>query len=118
MIVSIDHDSGEPPFEQVRGQLARQINDGTLAVGTKLPTVRRLAADIGIAPNTVARAYRELEEVGLLDTRGRSGTFVAAAGSASTARAADAAADYVRIVDALGLDRDEALRIVRAALRR
>lgn len=116
MTVVIDSASSMPPFEQVRTQLARQINDGDLPVGTKLPTVRRLAADLGIAANTVARAYRELEAAGLLETRGRAGTFVAAGGDRTMARAAAAAAEYVRAVDALGVDREKALAIVKAAL--
>jgi DNA-binding transcriptional regulator YhcF (GntR family) len=114
----VDARSAVPPFEQVRGQLAGQINDGTLPVGLKLPTVRALAADLGIAPNTVARAYRELEAAGLLDTRGRAGTFVGAHGDDARARAAEAAADYAQAVDRLGVDRAEALEIVRAALER
>jgi DNA-binding transcriptional regulator YhcF (GntR family) len=116
MTVVIDSASSMPPFEQVRTQLAGQINDGDLPVGSKLPTVRRLATDLGIAANTVARAYRELETAGLLETRGRAGTFVAANGDRSKARAAAAAAEYVRAVDALGIDRTQALSIVEAAL--
>src|SRR5687768_10815672 len=59
-MIVIDARSPVPPFEQVRFQLAQQIHDGTLIVGTRLPTIRRLAADLGLAINTVARAYREL----------------------------------------------------------
>ncbi|MFD0785737.1 GntR family transcriptional regulator, partial [Micromonospora azadirachtae] len=77
MLISVDLDSSVPPYEQVRGQLAEMIGDGRLPVGTRLPTVRQLAADLNLAPNTVARAYRELEGAGLLETRGRNGTFVA-----------------------------------------
>lgn len=116
MNVVIDTASALPPFEQVRGQLAQQINDGTLPVGVKLPTVRSLAAELGLAANTVARAYRELESASLLETRGRAGTFVGANGDASKARAAAAASDYVVIIDGLGIDRAEALAIVEAAL--
>jgi DNA-binding transcriptional regulator YhcF (GntR family) len=112
----VDSGSAVPPFEQVRTRLAQQINEGDLPVGAKLPTVRGLAADLGIAANTVARAYRELEAAGLLETRGRAGTFVAAGGDRNKAKAAAAAAEYVRIVDALGIDRKEALGIVHAAL--
>ncbi|HEY2673108.1 MAG TPA: GntR family transcriptional regulator, partial [Rugosimonospora sp.] len=65
-MIAIDAGSPVPPYEQVRVQLARQIGDRTLAVGTRLPTVRRLATDLGLAVNTVARAYRELEEAGLI----------------------------------------------------
>lgn len=116
MRITIDPESGVAPYEQLRSQLAAQVNDGSLPVGTKLPTVRALAADLGLAPNTVARSYRELEEAGLLDTRGRAGTFVGAGGDRSRAAAAQAAAAYVTAVDRLGIGRAEALEIVRAAL--
>ena len=76
----IDPGAAVPPFEQVRAQFAAQIADGTLVVGTRLPTVRKLADDLGLAVNTVARAYRELESAGLVETRGRAGTVVSAAG--------------------------------------
>lgn len=116
VIIQIDTGSPVPPYEQVRSQLATQIIDRRLAVGTRLPTVRRLAADLGLAANTVARSYRELEEAGLVETRGRAGTFVSAAGQHSREVARDAARRYARTVRALGLDADEALRIVAAAL--
>jgi DNA-binding transcriptional regulator YhcF (GntR family) len=88
----------------------------TLAVGTRLPTIRHLAADLGLAVNTVARAYRELEEAGLIETRGRAGSFVSAAGEEGRERARRAAADYAAVIASVGLDRREALRIVEAAL--
>jgi DNA-binding transcriptional regulator YhcF (GntR family) len=116
-VISIDAKSSTPPYEQVRTQLAQQINDRTLAVGTRLPTVRQLAADLGLAANTVARAYRELEEAGLLETRGRAGTFVSAAGERSRAALQQAARTYAAHAHALGIDPDEALRTVEAALR-
>jgi DNA-binding transcriptional regulator YhcF (GntR family) len=116
MTVVVDAMSAVPPYEQVRSQLARQINDGALAVGTKLPTVRALAGGLGLAVNTVARAYRELETAQLVETRGRAGTFVASNGDDNRSAAAAAAAEFVRAVDAIGIDRTEALTIVRAAL--
>jgi DNA-binding transcriptional regulator YhcF (GntR family) len=116
LIVSVDATAKVPPYEQVRSELARQINDGTLPVGTKLPTVRRLAADLGIAPNTIARAYRELEEAGLIETRGRAGSFVGSAGNESRRRAQLAAAEYARTARQLGLGRDESVAIVTAAI--
>jgi DNA-binding transcriptional regulator YhcF (GntR family) len=73
-MIVIDAASPVPPFEQLRAQLARQIQDRTLAVGTRLPTIRHLATDLGLAVNTVGRAYRELEEAGLIETRGRART--------------------------------------------
>jgi len=114
--ITIDPASSIPPFEQVRAQLAQQINDGALPVGAKLPTVRALAEELGLATNTVARAYRELESASLLETRGRAGTFVGADGDASKARASAAAAEFVAVVDGLGIDRTVALAIVTAAL--
>ncbi|MBE9373231.1 GntR family transcriptional regulator [Saccharopolyspora sp. HNM0983] len=116
MQLTVDADSEVPPFEQVRGGIAERINSGELPVGSKLPTVRALSAELGIAPNTVAKSYRELEQAGLIETRGRAGTFVASAGDVSAQRAAEAAAEYARAVHALGLGRDQALAVVRAAL--
>lgn len=116
MNLVVETASPVPPYEQVRSQLAEQINDGTLPVGAKLPTVRKLASDLGVAPNTVARAYRELEAAELIDTRGRAGSFVAASGDQTKTRAAAAAAEYVHAADGLGIPRGEALAIVRAAL--
>jgi len=116
MIVSIDTGSRLSPYEQVRSQLAEQISAGGLPVGSKLPTVRALAGNLGIAPNTVARAYRELEAAGLLETKGRAGTFVAASGDKTRRKAAAAAKSYARTVVGLGIGDDEALAIVRAAL--
>ena len=115
-VIRIDARSPIPPYEQVRAQLARQITERLLPVGTRLPTVRRLAADLGLAVNTVARAYRELEEAGLVVTRGRAGTFVSAGGERSRDLAHEAARQYAATVQALGLDDAEALAIVAAAL--
>ncbi|MFD3538473.1 GntR family transcriptional regulator [Streptomyces sp. NPDC058662] len=115
-MIVIDAASAVPPFEQLRAQLARQIQDHTLAVGTRLPTIRRLAADLGLAANTVGRAYRELEEAGLIETRRAAGSFVSAAGEDGRAQAHRAATEYAAVIARVGIDPDEALRIVRAAL--
>ena len=77
--VTVDPASGTPPFEQLRRQVAAMVAEGTLAPGSRMPTVRRLAADLGLAANTVARAYRELESDGVIATHGRKGTFVSSA---------------------------------------
>ncbi len=116
MTVTVDPRSPVPPYEQVRTQIAAQIGTGHLPVGAKLPTVRGLAAELGLAVNTVARAYRELEEAGLVQTRGRAGTVVSADGDSSRAEAAAAAASYAGVVRRLGVPPQEALDIVRAAL--
>jgi DNA-binding transcriptional regulator YhcF (GntR family) len=114
--ISIDHDSQVPPFEQLRSQVAALVARGDLAPGTRLGTVRRTAADLGLAVNTVARAYRELEADGVVVTRGRQGTFVRSGVVDGTSDSADvarkAAADYVRLARQVGLTRAEALRLV------
>ncbi|GLZ28410.1 GntR family transcriptional regulator [Lentzea sp. NBRC 105346] len=112
----IDPDSDVPPYEQVRLHFAQAINNRALAVGAKLPTVRALAADLGLAVNTVARAYRELEEAGLVETRGRAGTVVSARSDRSRERVLRAATSYAATVAELGISKREALDIVTAAL--
>ncbi|PSL00125.1 GntR family transcriptional regulator [Murinocardiopsis flavida] len=113
----IDPDSKVPPYEQIRAAVAGAAARGDLPVGTKLPTVRALAADLSVAVNTAARAYRELEHAGVVETRGRSGTFVAAGGDAQRAAAVAAARAYAEAVAGLGLSADEALAIVESTLR-
>lgn len=76
MDLYIDPVSGVPIYRQIAGQIRQQIRDGRLPPGTRLPPVRELAATLTVNPNTVARAYRELESSGLLDTLQGSGTFV------------------------------------------
>ena len=78
MIVKVDAASDVPVYEQIRNQIAKKIASEKLPAGTKLPTIRQLAADLGLAVNTVAHAYRELESAGLVQTRPRHGTTVAA----------------------------------------
>jgi GntR family transcriptional regulator len=75
----VDLDSGIAPWRQVRDQLVHLIGSGVLPTGTRLPAIRQLATDLGLAPGTVARAYRELEIDGLLHTARRRGTVVAGA---------------------------------------
>jgi DNA-binding transcriptional regulator YhcF (GntR family) len=114
--ISIDHDSPVPPFEQLRSQVAALVARGDLAPGTRLGTVRQTAADLGLAVNTVARAYRELEADGVVVTRGRQGTFVRSTVMDGTSDSGDAArraaADYVRVARKVGLTRVEAVRLV------
>jgi DNA-binding transcriptional regulator YhcF (GntR family) len=117
-VIQLDETLSVPPYEQVRAQLAQQIADRALVVGTRLPTVRQFAADLGLAVNTVARAYRELEESSLVQTRSRAGTFVSAAGEHSRVRAQQAAQRFAEATADLGLGVDELVDIVRAALER
>jgi DNA-binding transcriptional regulator YhcF (GntR family) len=116
MMLSVDPRSATPPYEQVRVQIIELVRAGELAPGTRLPTVRRLAGDLGIAPNTVARAYRELESAAVLETRGRQGTFVAVDAEVATSEAATEAARFAERVRQLGVAPDEGLRLAARAL--
>jgi DNA-binding transcriptional regulator YhcF (GntR family) len=112
--VRIDQHVAKPLFDQLRTQIIDGVRDGKLPPGTRLPTVRELAGQMGLAVNTVARAYRELESAGILETRGRFGTFVARVDPADTAMAT-AAHTFVTAARALGIEKDDALRYVEAA---
>lgn len=76
-LLSVDLTAATPPYEQIRSQVSALIATGVLAPGSRLPTVRSLAADLGLATGTVARAYKELEAGGQIQSRRRSGTIVA-----------------------------------------
>ncbi|WP_406305921.1 GntR family transcriptional regulator [Streptomyces sp. NBC_00879] len=115
--IAIDADADLAPYEQVRTQISEQARSGALPVGYKLPTVRGLAEELGLAANTVAKAYRALETDGVIETRGRNGTFIAAAGDAAERRAAAAAAAFAEQVHRLGLTQEAALSAARDALR-
>ncbi|MEV4277622.1 GntR family transcriptional regulator [Actinoplanes xinjiangensis] len=116
MNITIDPASATPPYEQVRMRIAALAADGELAAGTRLPPVRRLADDLGLAVNTVARAYRELEQAGLVETRGRLGTVITAKAGNTSGQAQRAAHAYVARVRALGIPSETALALVKAAL--
>lgn len=115
-MIRIDTASPVPPFEQLRAQLVEQVRAGELAPGARLPTVRRLADDLGLAPNTVARTYRELEQSGIVETRGRHGTFVALSADDSTRRAQEAARAFVGHLRTLGVPDADARAYLEAAL--
>ncbi|KHL10389.1 UNVERIFIED_CONTAM: GntR family transcriptional regulator [Mumia flava] len=110
----VDPTDDEPPYEQVRRRVAAAVATGSLPGGSRLPTVRGLADELGLAVNTVAKAYRALEADAVIETRGRRGTYVRSAvleGDAAQA-ARRAARDYVADVRRLGLGRTEAQRLV------
>lgn len=117
MRFTIDASAATPPFEQLRVQVRDAVASGELTAGAKLPTVRALAEEMGLAVNTVARAYRELEGDGVIETRGRNGTFIAQHGDPTQQHAQDAARQFVERVRRLGLADDVALALVQAALR-
>ena len=121
MIVTVDPDSPVPPFEQLRLQISGLIGGGTLRRGTRLPPVRQLASDLGLAAGTVARAYRELEDAGYVETLGRHGTVVLGAQPKPLAaerrtRVRNAAATYVALARSIGASDAELRRELDAAL--
>lgn len=115
-MITIDAVSPTPPFEQLRVQLLEQVRSGVLAPGARLPTVRRLAIDLGLAPGTVARAYRELEANGVIEGRGRHGTFVSSHGSPIEQKAQDAAAEYATRIRELGVAPEAGVALASRAL--
>ncbi len=113
-LLKIDAKPDMPLFEQVRIRVIAAVREGALPAGTRLPTVRELAGQLGLAVNTVARAYRELEAAGIVETRGRLGSFVASTDPVDTAMTAAAGA-FVAVARKVGLGRDDALRYLDAA---
>ena len=75
-MLRIESRSKIPPFEQLRAQLSLMVSAGRLLPGQRLPPIRQLADRLDLSPGTVARAYRELEYAGIVEGRGRAGTFV------------------------------------------
>ena len=118
MRIALDQRSPEPLSEQLATAIAERIHRGSLAPGSRLPTVRALAEDLELAPNTVAKAYRALEAEELVEGRGRHGTFVAERLPARPAKADalldDAARAFVARAHQLGISDADA----RGALRR
>jgi GntR family transcriptional regulator len=119
LVLDLDTDDPTPPYEQLRRQLSDLITAGRLAPGDRLPPLRQLAGDLGVAVGTVARTYRELEQEGMVVSRRGGGTRVAAAGrSAATDRGhllVDMAADFVARAQALGFtDREILLALGRS----
>jgi GntR family transcriptional regulator len=85
LVLTVDPDNPTPPYEQLRRQLADLITAGQLTPGDRLPPLRQLAGDLGLAVGTVARTYRELEQEGRLTSRRGGGTRVATTGRAPAA---------------------------------
>ena len=116
ILFEIDPAGERPPFEQLKAQVVQRIATGELLAGTKLPAVRQLAADLGIAANTVARAYRELEADGFVRTLGRNGTVIKAQTGDAAALLQLDAQSYASRAAELGIPADDALEFVRKAL--
>jgi DNA-binding transcriptional regulator YhcF (GntR family) len=111
-MVDLDPTSTLPPYEQVRSQMAEAIGRGEILPAERLPTVRQLAGHLGLAVNTVAKAYRELEQAGLVETRGRQGTVVASQPSKERRLATQAARQFLARMKSLGIGEAETLAIL------
>jgi GntR family transcriptional regulator len=122
-VLTVDPRSGVPIYLQIIEQIKRSVALGVLQVGEQLPTVKQLAIDLTVNPNTVARAYRELERDEVIETAPGRGSFVRdgmaqspRAAAADIARSAFDAA--LREAKSVGLTRDEARELIDAALDR
>ncbi|MCD4850688.1 GntR family transcriptional regulator [Arthrobacter sp. AK01] len=120
--ITVDLADPVPPYEQIRRQLSSLIAVGVLEPGSRLPTVRSLAADLGIAAGTVARAYKELEQSGLIESRRRNGTVVvgpphAPDGAVRADAAVISAVDgLIRTARAAGIGDDTLIDLLRGRL--
>jgi DNA-binding transcriptional regulator YhcF (GntR family) len=119
--IALDHVSAEPLSDQLSTALARRILRGSLAPGARLPTVRALAEELDLAPNTVAKAYRTLERERLIETFGRRGSFVAdrlpERVPGRERRLAEAAEAFIRRGAQLGFGDEDVRRALNRALR-
>lgn len=105
---------GASPAEQIRSQIRGLIATDRLASGERLPSVRQLAKDLGIAPGTVAKAYRSLEHEGLLQTRVGGGTRVSPTASTTPRIVIDHAHTLAQASTAAGVSLEDTLRVLHA----
>ena len=122
-VLTVDPGSGVPLYVQIIEQIKRSVAFGVLAAGEQLPTVKQLALDLTVNPNTVARAYRELEREAVIETAVGRGSFVrgnGAAGSSVAANdvAAQALAQALREAKSVGLQSAQVRTLFEAALAR
>jgi len=121
-IFTVDPRSGVPIYLQLIEQVKRGVALGTLASGEQLPTVKALALELTVNPNTVARAYRDLERDGVIETSPGRGSFVRVNGIAPSELRADVAGpafdDAVRGAKSMGLKRDAVRRLFENTLHR
>ena len=123
-VFTVDPHSGVPIYLQLIEQVKRSVALGVLAPGEQLPTVKQLALDLTINPNTVARVYRELERDGVIETSPGRGSFIRDNGGVGRATravedVANAAIDgAVREAKSIGIGADDAIKLFRKALAR
>lgn len=113
----VDATSPVPPYQQVVDHVVGLVEQGTVDAGTKLPPVRALAEQLGLAANTVAKAYRLLESAGWVETRGRNGTVIRAAEASSVGAVERAAGELVRAARDAGVSLEATQALLAAAWR-
>lgn len=111
-MLRIDTSLPTPPYEQLKDRIVQARASGEFPAEHRLPPVRHLAAELGLAPNTVARAFRELEAEGIISTRGRAGSFITGVHERRERGAEAAARNYLNETAALGLSAAEAISVV------
>jgi GntR family transcriptional regulator len=113
IVFRLDSSSGVPFYRQIIDQVLLAVGDGRLKPGTQLPTVRQLAVDLSVNLNTVAKAYREMEIRGIVQTQQGTGTFVAARAGAKSREKRKALQDLLdRLIanaEALGVPMEDLL---------
>jgi GntR family transcriptional regulator len=112
----VDLTDTAPPFEQIRRQVTAHVSSARLSPGDRLPTIRALATDLGLAPGTVARAYKELEADGVVVTRRRAGTVIAPTAASADLAVRRSASTLVSRARAAGLTDDDVIAVLRGAL--
>jgi GntR family transcriptional regulator len=123
-VLTVDPRSGVPIYLQIIEQIKRSVALGVLQAGEQLPTVKQLALDLTVNPNTVARAYRELERDSVIETSPGRGSFVRGNGVATSAKtaASDVARDALnaalREAKSVGLARSDVRQLIDAAVDR
>ena len=123
-VLTVDPRSGVPIYLQIIEQVKRSVALGILQAGEQLPTVKQLALDLTVNPNTVARAYRELERDSVIETSPGRGSFVRSNGSTDSTKAAatDVASDTIdaalREVKSVGLTRNDVRVLIDTAIDR
>jgi GntR family transcriptional regulator len=117
----VDGRSGVPPYQQIVQQVRQALRMGVLAVGDQLPSVREAVAVTAVNPNTVLKAYRDLEREGLVEARSGQGTFVRALPPGppprTFSRLGHSLARWVRDARAAGLDDESIESLLKVTLR-
>ena len=117
----VDGRSGVPPYLQIVRQVRQALRMGVLNVGDQLPTVREVVAAVAVNPNTVLKAYRDLEREGLVEARAGQGTFVRARPPGpppgTHSRLGRSLARWVREAREAGLDEESMESLLRVTLR-